>query len=183
MDHIILHNKIENQLINYANNSNKIKIVKEGSYINTTVYISTLYHVNYLNRPLFEFSMKTFKKLNNTIIEKNNFTITSNESIQNFINIVINFSIKLFENYEKINKNFYIDKPIIYYDIIIIKKPFSHIFYKIITNMNGKYILTINDDDDNFIEYYDIEQVINSDYINELHRTPINNFFRMIKLI
>ena len=179
------HQYIETNLFYIANQTKEIKIFHDESK-NSHFYIVSTYIVIFSGTKMFSFKIKTSSIPLESIVLKNNkefMRLTNEKSIEAFVDICIKLSIKLVDNYQKIDLNYYINESVYYYDIIPLKKKYwqkNSGNVKILINFDGSYSITV--EDVVIDSSRQIEDIISSRFLVNWKRTLFHNFLKKIRL-
>lgn len=179
------HQYIETNLFYIANQTKEIKIFHDESK-KSNFYIVSTYIVIFSGRKMFSFKIKTSCIPLESIVLKNNkefMRLTNEKSIEAFVDICIKLSIKLVDNYQKIDQNYYINESVYYYDIIPLKKKYwqkNSGNVKILINFDGSYSISV--EDVVIDSSRQIEDIISSRFLVNWKRTLFHNFLKKIRL-
>ena len=181
MDFYLLHAQRESQLLQTIKNTNTIKLFKESLKFKNEQNSSSYYGVIYLDKNMCKFSIKTNKEGITTINMKKDFIITDQHSIDEFTDTLLNYVIKINEDYLKIKNTYYINR-INFYNEIYLKKPFHTIYYRVINiNLDNTYTVFLSNGE--VISYNCIEHILQSFHLTEAKRTMFYNILKKIRIL
>lgn len=185
-DFFLVNMDIELAIIKKAIEKNIIKIIVDDNFVLNQEYIKKFFSIQYKQKFLLKFSLITFSDGLKTIIFKKDkiiLQIDDDNDIENFVDYCTDLCVKLYEDFDILDNNFYINKlSTSYYEEIFIKptygiKDIKNI--KLYLSYQGKYSLFI---DNIFLAEFDnVTEIINSNYLNKLKKNYINNFINFFK--
>lgn len=112
---------------------------------------------------------------------KENVEIIDKRSIDEFVIRLLKYVKKIWEDYEKIKKTYYINR-VNYYNEIYLKKPFHTIYYRVIyINFDNTYNVFLNNGE--VVKYNEIDHVLQSFHLTESKRTIFYNICKKIRII
>ena len=181
MDFYTLHCQRDSQILNAIKDTNILTIFKESQPFKSEQNLTNYYGVTYLEKNTCKFSIKTDKECKTIVNMKKDFEITDNKSIDDFVDILVNYSTKIFQEYFQIKSTYYINR-INFHNEIYLKKPFTQIYYRVINiNLDGTYTVFLNNGD--VVKYNCIEHVLQSFHLDEARRTRFYNILKKIRII
>jgi len=181
MDFYTLHCQRDNQILQAIKDTKVVSIFKESQPFKSDQNLTNYYGVIYFDKNICKFSIKTDKESNTIINMKKDFEITDKKSIDDFVDILLKYVIKIHEDYLKIKRNFYINR-INYHNEIYLKKPFTIIYYRVINiNLDGTYTVFLNNGD--VVYYNHIDHVLQSFHLEEAKRTRFYNFLKKMRIL
>lgn len=181
MDFQSLHNQREANLLQTIKDIKVIRLIKENATIKTIQYCLGYYGVIFSEKNVCKFTIKTDKDGYTIINMKKEFSIYNKETIDDFIKVLLEYCMKIVEDYQKIKSTFFINR-INYLNEIYLKKPFSRMYYRVINiNLEGKYTVFL--DNGNVVYYNSLDNVLQSFHLDESRRTKFFNFLKKIRVL
>lgn len=181
MDFSSLHNQREANVLQAVKDSKVIRLIKDGPTVKTIQYCLGYYGVIYLEKNVCKFSIKTDKDGLTNINMKKDFEISDRKSIDEFIETLLLYVVKITEDYLKIKRTFYINR-INYLNEIYLKKPFTKMYYRVINiNLDNSYTVFLESGE--VVYYKDIVHVLQSFHLEDARRTKFCNFLKKIRVL
>jgi len=181
MDFFTLHCQRDSQILQAIKDRNVFKIFKESQSFKSENNLTNYYGVNYFDKNICKFMLKTYKECNTTITMKKEFEITDKKSIDDFVDTLFKYVVKIHEDYLKIKSTYYINR-INYHNEIYLKKPLTQNYYRVINiNLDNTYTVFLNNGE--VVSYNCIEHVLQSFHLDEARRTRFYNILKKIRII
>lgn len=181
MDFSSLHNQREANILQAIKDTKIIRLIKDGPTIKTIQYCVGYYGVIYLEKNVCKFSIKTNCDGFTIITMKNDFSISDKKSIDEFIEVLLRYAVKIYEDYLKIKSTYYINR-INHLNEIYLKKPFTRMYYRVINiNLDNKYTVFLESGE---VVYYNcLEHVLQSFHLENSKRTKFYNILKKMRII
>lgn len=181
MDFSSLHNQREANILQAINDTKVVRVIKENPTTKTIQYSLSYFGVIYLEKNVCKFNIKTDKDGYTLINMKKDFSIYDKSTIDEFIKVLLDYVIKISEDYPIIKRTFFINR-INHLNEIYLKKPFTRMYYRVINiNLDGKYTVFL---DSGQVVYYNcLEHVLQSFHLEDARRTTFYNILKKIRII
>lgn len=181
MDYREIHKERERTIIKSLKDTGILTLVREKQAYKVENNEIVYYEVIYLEKKMCRFSIRTGKESNTIINMKENVEIIDKRSIDEFVIRLLKYVKKIWEDYEKIKKTYYINR-VNYYNEIYLKKPFHTIYYRVIyINFDNTYNVFLNNGE--VVKYNEIDHVLQSFHLTESKRTIFYNICKKIRII
>jgi len=181
MDFRALHNQREAEISKSIIDTKTIWLFKETQQFKTEQNSVSHYGVVYLEKNMCKFTIKTDKEGLTIITMKKDFEITDKKSIDDFVNTLLKYVMKINEDYLKIKSTYYINR-INFHNEIYLKKPFTQIYYRVINiNLDGTYTVFLNNGE--VVSYNCIEHVLQSFHLVDAKRTRFFNALKKMRIL
>ena len=183
-----IHQKKGKELVSFAEKTGILSLWSRNITECINKEIKTDYHVIYISKPMFYFTMKTIinhniNKIETNIYKEDNLIkkIDTKEDINNFIDICLGFVKRLVNDNEKINDIFYTNEYQIFREEIILKKIFDKENKTIKINFDGSYTLLL-DKEKNKINFTNFDELKNSEHLQPYIKNAFYNFLKIIHI-
>lgn len=181
MDFFTLHCQRDSQILQAIKDTNVVKVFKESQPFKSENNLTNYYGVIYFDKNMCKFMLKTDKEGNTTITMKKEFEINDQKSINDFVDTLLKYVIKINEDYLKIKSTYYINR-INYYNEIYLKKPFTQIYYRVVNiNLDNTYTVFLNNGE--VVSYNCIDHVLQSFHLVESKRTRFYNILKKMRIL
>jgi len=181
MDFFTLHCQRDSQILHAIKDTNVVKIFKESQPFKSENNLTNYYGVNYFDKNICKFMLKTDKEGKSSITMKKEFEIIDKKSIDDFVDTLFKYVVKIHEDYLKIKSTYYINR-INYHNEIYLKKPLTQIYYRVINiNLDNTYTVFLNNGE--VVSYNCIEHILHSFHLTEAKRTMFYNFLKKIRIL
>lgn len=184
-----IHQKKGKEMIAFAEKTGILSLWSRNITECVNNEVKNDYHVIYISKPMFYFTLKTtinqnINKVETIIYKEDNFIkkIDTKEDINNFIDICLGFVKRLIQDNEIINNTFYTSEYQIFREEIILKKIFDKESKIIKINFDGTYTLILDKERENKINFKSLDELKNSEHLQSYIKNVFFNFLKVIHI-